>query len=694
VRRRSLDLSIGGWLALGFGVAALLLVLLGAIGWLALERITVEAERSSERIMPRAVAAQRLQAAVLRFGIASRTYALLRDDASLREHLVSAAALELAVEAAGQAARGQADEAAFASIPPLARAYLRTGRVLVGLARDGVAEPGLRAVEAELTRAREAVVGPCEAYFSLQHRELDAAQSRIRELRTRIQRSMVAASLLAGVLFIAATLLTVRAVRRPTARMVAAARHLSAGDFQPALALRRGPDERPRRNELQALSSVLGDMAAELEAREGELRAKGEQLQVQHEELQAQHEELQVQNEQLQIQEEELRAQAEELQRTTTALRETDQRRTEFLATLSHELRNPLSAAASGVTILERAEAGGEQARLARAVIARQLQQLGRLVDDLLDVSRVKSQKIRLRRMSLDLCALLRNTVEDHRPLLEGRGVTLTLELPATPVWVQADPARLAQVVGNLLQNASKFTDRGDRVRVTLSAAGGRAELRVADSGIGIDGEMLERLFEPFIQAERSLARTRGGLGLGLSLVKALVELHGGTVAARSEGQGRGAEFVVELPLAPAQPAPQAPAPAPAPPSRGRRVLLVDDNRDAVESLCALLELSGHEVAIAHGGAEGLARAREWQPDAVVCDIGLPDMDGYEVARRLRAEPALRDLVLVALSGYALDEDLHRAREAGFHAHVAKPASLDRLLEIIGGAGSARSQPA
>jgi two-component system CheB/CheR fusion protein len=170
------------------------------------------------------------------------------------------------------------------------------------------------------------------------------------------------------------------------------------------------------------------------------------------------------------------------------------------------------------------------------------------------------------------------------------------------------------------------------------------------------------------------------------------VELHGGSVAASSEGEGRGAEFLVELPLAPAQPAPQAPAPPP--PARGRRVLLVDDNRDAAESLCALLELAGHQVAIAHGGAEGLARAREWGPDVVLCDIGLPDMDGYEVARRLRAEPALRGVLLVALSGYALDEDLRRAREAGFDAHEAKPASLDRLLEIIGSAGDARSQPA
>ncbi len=684
--RRRLDLSIGGWLGLGFGVSALLLILLGGIGWLSLERITLEAERASERLTPRAVASQRLNAAVLRVGIAARSYALLRDDASLREYLVSSTALDLALEAVSRAPRGAEDQAAFSRIPALTLEYQRAGAALVALVRDGAAGEALRAAEAQLSRTREAVVGPCEAYFALQHRELDEASVRIRTLRSRIQRSLVAASSLAGLLFVASTLLTVRAVRRPTSRMVDAAGALARGDYAPALALRASGAGERSRNELHALSSTFGEMAARLQAREDELRSSAERLQVQHEELQAQ-------NEQLRVQEEELRAQAEELQRTTAALQETDRRRTEFLATLSHELRNPLSAAVSGVSILDRAEPGGEQARLARAVIARQLHQLGRLVEDLLDASRVASQKIRLRRVPLDLSALLRNTVEDHRALLEGRGVKVELELPAAPVWVKADAARLAQVVGNLLQNASKFTDRGDRVRTSLSVSGGsRAEIRVADTGIGIDREMLARLFEPFTQAERSLARTRGGLGLGLSLVKALVELHGGTVRASSEGEGRGAEFVLELPLAPAQPAPGADGPRRA--ARGRRVLLVDDNTDAAESLGALLELAGHQVAVAHGGEEGLTRARQERPDAVVCDIGLPDMDGYEVARRLRGDPSLRDVLLVALSGYALDDDLRRAREAGFDAHVAKPATLDRLLELLDGAGEARSQPA
>ncbi len=688
--KRRLDLSIGGWLGLGFGVAALLLVGLGGIGWAALARVSAEAQRSSERLMPRAVAAQQLHLQLMRLGIAVRTYVLRGEDPSLREYFVASASLEVALEEAEALPMAPEDAATYAPIPPLVGEYQRAASVLVELARRGADSATIRAADAELARARQAVIAPTEAFAAQQQQQLHEASDRIVALRQRIERSFFAAAVLAAGLFAVSALLTVRSVRGPAARMVAAARDLARGEWGAALALREPEPATPHRNELRELSATFGEMAARLQRRDDELRAHREELQVQNEELQVQQEELQVQqeelqaqNEQLRGQDEELRSQAAELKRIADALHDTDRRRSEFLAMLSHELRNPLSAILSGVCILERAEPGSARGQQARVVIGRQLQQLTRLVDDLLDLTRITRQKIRLRCAPLDLVQLLRNAADDHGPMLESRGIQLELDLPEGPIWVHADAARLAQVAGNLLQNAGKFTDRGGWVRIALLRVAERAAFRISDSGIGIDGETLRRLFQPFSQAERSLARTRGGLGLGLSLVKGLVELHGGTVMASSAGEGRGAEFVVELPLSEERPALTAP-PAP-PPARGRRVLLVDDNADAAESLGALLELAGHRVALAHRGEEGLIHAQREPPDAVLCDIGLPDIDGYEVARRFRANPALRNVVLVALSGYALDDDLRRAEEAGFDAHVAKPATLERLLEIIGG---------
>ncbi len=694
---RRIGLGIGGWLGLGSGVAVATLLVLGAVGWAALQRVSLEAQRSSERVLPRVVATQRLQAAVLGVGINARAYALLREDANLREYIVADAALGLALDAATATSRSADDEAIFTVIPPRVRAFQRSGSVLVELARRRAPQAELRRANAEMAQTRDAVTTQLDAYFSLQRRKLEDASASIVARRGRIQRGFLWASGASLLLLAASALLTVRAVRRPAARMVAAARDLARGDWGPALALR---EERPPptyRNELRELSASFGQMAAELQSRDAELRAhrerllsqnealqaQQEELQLQQEELQSQHEELQAQNEQLTVQDEALRAQAQALQRSAAALQETDRRRSEFLAMLSHELRNPLAAILSGVDILERAEPGSEPSRRARVVIARQLQQLGRLVDDLLDITRITRHKVQLQRAPVDLVQLLHDAADDHGPMMESRGIRLELELPGTAIWLDADPARLAQVIGNLLQNAAKFTDRGGRVRISLAVDGGeRAVIRVADTGIGIDPATLERLFEPFTQAERSLARTRGGLGLGLSLVKGLVELHGGTVQATSAGAGCGTEVVVELPIVEARrtlPSPPAP-----PVVRGRRVLVVDDNADAAESLGALLELAGHHVALAHRGQDGLRHAQREPPDAVLCDIGLPDIDGYEVARRFRADPALRNVILVALSGYALDEDLRRAEEAGFDAHVAKPATLDKLLELIG----------
>jgi PAS domain S-box-containing protein len=370
-----------------------------------------------------------------------------------------------------------------------------------------------------------------------------------------------------------------------------------------------------------------------------------------------------------------------ELRRAEQALREADRRKDEFLGMLSHELRNPLAPIRNAIYILNHADPGGEQARRARSILQRQTEQLTRLVDDLLDVTRVARGKIELRRERVDLAAVVRRAADDFRSVIDQRGVSLTVNVPGRPVWTDADPTRIAQVMGNLLGNAAKFTARGGRIAVTLATAGERAEIRVRDRGIGIERSLLPHVFEPFVQSERPHARGHGGLGLGLALVKGLVELHHGTVAADSAGPGTGTELVVRLPIeSPAVPARGGAGAAPA--LRGRRVLVVDDDADAAETLAELVQLFGHTAEVVHDGAAALARVRETSPDVVLCELALPDLSGYEVARALRAggPPGLQ---LVAVSGYAQDEDLRRAVEAGFDTHVAKPADPAEIEKLL-----------
>ncbi len=371
----------------------------------------------------------------------------------------------------------------------------------------------------------------------------------------------------------------------------------------------------------------------------------------------------------------------EEREQLLAALRDADQRKTEFLDMLSHELRNPLTPIRNSLDILQRTTPGGEQDRRARTVIDRQLNQLTRLVDDLLDVTRISRGKIRLQRARLDFVDLVRQTVEDHRSLLEGREVVVAL--PARGMWVDGDRARLAQTVGNLLQNAAKFTPRGGKVSVSLAPAGDRAVVEVADTGLGIEADLLPRLFEPFAQGEHSLARTGGGLGLGLALVKGLVEEHGGTVTGTSDGPGRGARFMLTLPLdgQPA-PAPEVP-PALTVTGKGLKVLLIEDNVDAADSLAEVLDLEGYEVMVSYGAKDGIAKARAFKPEVLLCDVGLPEMSGYDVARAFRNDAALGDVLLVALTGYAGPEDQHRAAEAGFQRHFPKPPNLRALEELL-----------
>jgi signal transduction histidine kinase/CheY-like chemotaxis protein len=372
------------------------------------------------------------------------------------------------------------------------------------------------------------------------------------------------------------------------------------------------------------------------------------------------------------------------LEAAHAALREAGRRKDDFLGMLSHELRNPLAPIHNAVHLLERAGPASEQAARARAVIGRQAEHLARLVDDLLDVTRIARGKIELRRERIDLADVVRRAAEDFRTLVEDPGLALHVTVPAAPLWCDADPTRITQVVGNLLHNAAKYTAPPGEVEVTLAAAGpDAAELRVRDTGAGIEPALLPHLFEAFVQGPRSLARSDGGLGLGLALVKGIVELHGGSVSARSDGPGRGAEVRARLPLAAAAAA-EAPPPAASGSTAPRRILVVDDNVDAAETLSDLLRMLGHAVDVAYDGPSALARARASHPDVVLCDLGLPGMSGYDVARALRAAAgAGRPVRLLAVSGYAQPEDVRRAAEAGFDGHVSKPCDLAVIERLI-----------
>jgi len=370
--------------------------------------------------------------------------------------------------------------------------------------------------------------------------------------------------------------------------------------------------------------------------------------------------------------------------RAEQELREADQRKNEFLAVLSHELRNPLTPVRNSLYVLKNATPGSEQAKRAQAVIDRQTGQLARLVDDLLDITRVSQNKIRLRLARLDLNDVAQRALDDHRLLFEERGIMVNQTLSTEPLLIDADDARLVQVIGNLLSNAAKFTPRDGTV--TLRTLGHnerrRAQLWVSDTGAGLEPAVLRRLFQPFMQAEMTLDRSEGGLGLGLALVKTLVELHGGEVCANSNGVGTGTEMVVELPLA-AVPRLEGVVDKISATPRRRRVLIIEDNVDAADSLREALEFSGHVVEISNTGPDGLNKAHAFGPEVALCDIGLPGMDGYELARAFQADESLVGVYLVALTGYALPDDLERAAAAGFKRHIAKPPSIEALEEVL-----------
>ena len=357
----------------------------------------------------------------------------------------------------------------------------------------------------------------------------------------------------------------------------------------------------------------------------------------------------------------------------------------EFLAMLSHELRNPLGAISNALHALE-PETSVEDFDEVRPELQAQVQHMTRLVNDLLDVARITHGRITLRRERVDLNEAIEHAAKPLRATISARNQTLTISLPKRPVTLDADPVRLHQIVANLLHNSAKYTQRGGEIRVSVRVADGFAAITVADNGVGISVHLLPRVFNAFSQGDRTLDRAEGGLGIGLSLVKNLVELHGGTALARSDGPGCGSTFEVRLPLAPDRSEPTVEQEAGllnAGPGRTRRVLVVEDNAFAARMLARIVASAGHAVFVAHAGPEAIEMAREERPDTVLLDIGLPGIDGYEVARQFRADEQLRDATLVALTGYGRDEDRERARLCGFDHHLVKPVDFDALLNLL-----------
>ena len=374
---------------------------------------------------------------------------------------------------------------------------------------------------------------------------------------------------------------------------------------------------------------------------------------------------------------------AEALGRLSIELTEADRRKNEFLAILAHELRNPLAPIRNALHIMRLTGTGNTAVQSASAMIERQIGQMVRLVDDLLDISRVSRGNIELRRERVELASAIQHAVDAARPFCDSMAHALTVTLPTQPVFLNADPTRLAQVIGNLLNNAIKFTDKGGRITLAVERDGDAAVIRVGDSGVGIAAEQTLRIFEMFTQVDTSLERSRGGLGIGLTLVKSLVEMHGGTIQARSAGINQGSEFIVRLPLLADVPALVSPEPAPVERALSRRVLVVDDNRDAATSLAELLKLTGHETRIAHDGLEAVQAAESFRPDLVVLDIGLPKLNGFEAARMIRQQPWGKDMMLVALTGWGQEEDRRMSSEAGFDAHLVKPADPVAVTELL-----------
>jgi PAS domain S-box-containing protein len=374
-------------------------------------------------------------------------------------------------------------------------------------------------------------------------------------------------------------------------------------------------------------------------------------------------------------------------QEAEEALREADRRKDEFLAVLAHELRNPLAPLRNGLQVMQLAPGDAKLAAKTRAMMDRQLSHMVRLIDDLLDVSRIGCNKIELRRSRVLLADVVSSAVEIARPAIEAAGHELTVALPPEPIHLDADLTRLAQVFGNLLNNSAKFTDRRGQIWLTATRDGEQAQVTVRDTGIGIPAAALPQIFDLFNQVNQSIERSSGGLGIGLALVRGLVEMHGGTVEAASPGHGQGSTFTVRLPMlkdreeaSPVEPAEQGPDPAA---GSQRRILVVDDNRDSAASMATMLQLLGNETLIAHDGLEAIESAARFRPQVILMDIGMPGLNGYEATRRIREQPWGPQVAIIALTGWGQEVDRLRSKEAGCDHHLVKPVDLSRLKQLL-----------
>jgi PAS domain S-box-containing protein len=380
----------------------------------------------------------------------------------------------------------------------------------------------------------------------------------------------------------------------------------------------------------------------------------------------------------------------EALRRRAEDLATADRRKDEFLAMLAHELRNPLAPIANALESIRLDRVDPAATEEAIDIARRQVEHMARLLDDLLDVSRFTRGNVQLRKVAVDLKTVLMRAVETSRPLIEAGGHEFSVSFPDAPVWLEGDPTRLAQVVANLLNNAAKYTDRGGRIALTAACERGEAVVRVRDNGIGLSAEMLPRVFDLFAQEDRSLDRSQGGLGIGLTLVRSLIQHHGGSITADSPGPGLGSEFAVRLPVLPVESVPTQDLgvdTTAASPGRLQRVLVVDDSQDSTRSLARVLKHWGHEVRVAHDGPEAIRAALAEAFDVILLDIGLPGMDGFQVAEQIRGHLGAVGPKLIALTGYGQEADLARSRSVGFSDHLVKPVDFDQLQALIGDAG-------
>lgn len=373
-----------------------------------------------------------------------------------------------------------------------------------------------------------------------------------------------------------------------------------------------------------------------------------------------------------------------DLRRLAADLSENDRRKNEFLATLAHELRNPLAPMSNMLEVVKRADGDGETLKRAYDTIERQLAQMVRLVDDLLDMNRITHDRLELRRNEVELSSVIQQAVEVARPLIDAAGHNLIIDLPAEPIYLHADRARLAQVFGNLLNNSCKYTRPNGMIALTAKRTDDVVVVTVKDDGAGIPPDKLESIFDMFMQVDRTAERSQGGLGIGLTLVKRLAEMHGGSIEARSAGEGQGSEFVVRLPILRKPAEISSTSGATATTSLQRRILIVDDNKDSADSLAMLLEITGNQTYMAHDGVEAVEAIEKYRPEVVLLDIGLPRLDGHEVCRRVREQPWGKDIVVIALTGWGQDDDRRKSEEAGFNGHLVKPVDYDKLLALLG----------